>query len=117
MFAANFTFPMHVIRNKVPYVGSCFTPEHKEALTQVCVTEIFKAMSNPNDVWCESELGELVNPPATSGNGQTTPAKKPKKCGEASSSKENQSTSVPKTQKALMAKLAELDDTEDGQQD
>ena len=47
---------------------------------------------------------------------QTIPGKKPpKKCGEASSSKENQSTLGAKNAKALMAKLAELDDAEDGQ--
>ena len=113
--ATDFTFPMEAIRNKVPYIGFCFTPDHKEALTDACVTEIFRAMSDPNDVLYESELGELVNPPAASDNYQMTPAKKPKKCGEASSSKENQSTSAAKNAKALMAKLAELDDAEDGQ--
>ena len=112
--ATDFTFPMQAIRNKVPYIGFCFTPDHKEALTDACVTEIFRAMSDPNDVLYESELGELVNHQAD--DDQTIPAKKPRqKPGEPSSSKENQSTSVVKNAKALMAKLAELDDAEDGQ--
>ena len=84
-------------------------------MTYVCATEIFKAMSDPNDALYERELGELLNPPAASDNDQTTPANEPKKCGEASSSKENQPTSVTKNAKALMAKLAELDDAENGQ--
>ena len=87
---------------------------HKEALTDACVTEIFRAMSDPNDVLYESELGELVNHQAD--NDQTIPVKKPpKKGGETSSTKENQSTSGAKTAKLIMAKLAELNDAEDGQ--
>lgn len=111
--ATDFAFPMEAIRNQVPYIGFCFTEDHKEALTDVCVTEIFRAMSDPNAVLYESKLGELVNPPAASDDDQTTIAKKPNKCGEASWSKDNQSTSAVKNAKALMTKLAELDDAED----
>ena len=83
---------MQATRNRVPYIGFCFTPDHKEALTEACVTEIFRAMSDPADVLYESELGELVNDRAD--NDQPCPApKRPKKSGEPSSSKpENQST-------------------------
>ena len=87
--ATDFTFPMQAIRNRVPYIGFCHTADHKAALTDACVTEIFRAMSDPNDVLYESELGDFVNPDAGSENGPATPpAKKPRvgKSGEANTS-------------------------------
>ena len=63
-------------------------------------------------------MGDLVNNSAVSEeNDAATPVKKPRKSGEASSSKENASIAVTKSAKALMAKLAALDDAEDGLQD
>ena len=77
------------------------------------------SMLDPNDILYESELGDLLNPPAGSKNDPATPAKEPRvdKSGEPTSSEENVSTSATKNTKALMAKLAELDDGEDGPQD
>lgn len=106
---------MEALHHTVPHIGFCFTEYHKVALTEVCVAEIFRAMSDPNAVLYDSVCVELVNPPAASDNDQTTPAKKAKTCSEASSSKENQSTSAVKNATALMTTHAELDDAEDGQ--
>ena len=114
--ATDFTFPMQAIRDKAPYIGFCYTPEHKEALTEICVLEIFKAMQDPNDVLYESELGALLNPPESEQD--LVPAsEEPKRTKEANLFKESPSAAVTKNAKALMAKLAELDDAEDGQQD
>lgn len=104
--ATDFTVPMEAIRNTLPDIGFCVTVDNKEALRDVHVAEIFRVMSEPNDVLYEGELGELVNPPAAGDKDQTTPAKKPNTCGEASWSKEHPSSSAVKAARALMTKLA-----------
>ncbi|CAK0828182.1 unnamed protein product [Prorocentrum cordatum] len=109
---------LHCIKEKKPYLGFCFSQDHRDALETYLIDQIFKCFQRADDELHEPDLAKLFNQKDDDDEPKKDPAKpKSKPKGKPKGKPKAGAAALSKAE--LLNKLQELDDNDgpDGEGD